>query len=154
MNNKDERKIDRRGFMISSASGAIVGLSCLSIGLKEALAQARQTGKPLLTEESLNNLFTVGGSNERSMVAARIVEAKQDVKGFIRSRFTLTPAQEAKLESLSAEQLETIRRLLESAEKTGTTLKVSFGRPVEDPRQTSRKKDCPVTFNFTFNFTL
>ena len=122
MNDKDEKRIDRREFMKSGATGAIVGISSLRLGLKVARAQAKQTGKPVLTDRAVNNLFSSGAKS--SELAA---EAKLDVSGFIKRRFTLTSVQEAQLESLSAEELDAIRANLALVEKRGSSLTVRFG---------------------------
>lgn len=122
MNDKDEKKVDRRAFMITGATGAIVGLSSLRLGLKEARAQARQTGKPVLTDRAINNLFLSGAK-----AAGLAAEARRDVRGFIKSRFTLTAAQEQQLESLSPEETEAINANLALVEKRGSSLSVRFG---------------------------
>ncbi len=156
MNNEGAKKVARREFMKSGAAGAaaaVVGLSALSGGLKEALAQARETGKPLLTEEALNSLFLPSGSNKRSDASRLAAEAKRDVKGFVRSRFTLTRPQEEMLESLSEEQLETIRRQLDVAERPGTSLRVTFGPTVGPGGPTARAKKCEgLEISITFKF--
>jgi hypothetical protein len=50
------KQISRREFVKAGVSAALLG-TCLSQGLEEALAQAKQTGKPVLTAKSLNLLF-------------------------------------------------------------------------------------------------
>ena len=144
MNNNNDNKMDRRKFM-NNATGAIIGLSALGLGLKETLAQARLTGKPMLTEESLNGIFSA--SNQRSATSA-LAEAKQDVKGFIRKKFTLTPSQEKGLDSLSKSQLDSMTSLCDAAEKSGNGLFVKFTKP----DQAARAQCPPITFSFNFNF--
>jgi len=152
--NRDQDNIARREFLQSSAAGAVgamVGLSALRAGLGETLAEAQRTGKPLLTEEALNGLFATGAGNERSRTSI-MGEAKGDVKGFIRGRFTLTPFQEQRLESLSGEQLETIKGLLASAEKPGGRLTVKFQPPISNEGQTASMRAPCKEFSITLTF--
>lgn len=157
MKNQDEKNVARRDFIKTSAAGTagvIIGLSSLSSGLKEAVAQARLTGKPLLTEEALNRVLSTGGANERSNVPA-LAEAKRDVKGFIRNRFTLTRAQDEQLELLSGERLKAINGLLQSAESSGGRLMVNFGRLIEGGGQPAEARKCEkleMTLTLVFKF--
>lgn len=150
--NKDEKKIDRREFMKSGATGAIVGLSALRLGLREARAEAAQTGKPVLTDRSLNALFAKGGSKTSALAA----EAKRDVRSFVKSRYTLTRAQEQQLESLSQEELEAINANLALVEKRGSSLTVRFGpqiRGTEPPlgnQLFSPMFKCKITITIEF----
>jgi hypothetical protein len=153
-NENDQTDVARREFIKGSAAGAVaavVGLSALSIGLRETLGQAQRTGKPLLTDEALNNLFAKGADERSKMSAAG--EAKRDVKGFIKNRFTLTPSQERQVDSLSQEQLETIRGLLGLTERPGTNLTVRFDRPISTDGQAARG-NCPITINLSFPIKL
>jgi len=59
-----KKDLTRRDFVKTGLATALVGAGCLSFGLKEALAQAKETGKPLLTPESLNKLFANGKESE------------------------------------------------------------------------------------------
>jgi len=154
--NNNKTAVARRVFLKNgavAAAGAVIGLSSLG-AVKEALAQAKLTGKPLLTESALNSVFSTGGANERSRMAA-LAEARQDVKRFIRNRFTLTPAQERQLDSLSTQRLESINRLLETAEKSNGTVIVKLGNATTGEPALARKRGCDnfeLHLSFTFNF--
>lgn len=150
MNDKDGKKMDRRDFMKSGATGAIVGLASLRLGLKEARAQAKQTGKPVLTDRSVNSLFSIGGSKSSELAA----EARRDVRGFVKSRFTLTGAQERQLESLSAEELEVIRANLALVEKRGSRLTVGFGPQIRGTEPPVGNQLLPPMFKCKITITI
>jgi len=155
MNDKNKMRIPRREFMKSTGAGAagtIVGLT-LGAELKEVLAQASRTGKPMLTEGAVNNLFSPGGPNERSKLPGLLAEAKRDVKGFVRNRFTLTPSQDQQLESLSRQQLESISGALEAAERPGSAFVVRFGRIVSDQAEATATKQACKSFEITLKWT-
>jgi hypothetical protein len=121
MKDDDKNGIPRRHFLKSTAAGAAAAV--LGMGsIRSLLAQAKQTGKPVLTAAALNSLF----SGDRSRAAEAIKEAKRDVKAFVRNRFTLTGSQEEQLNSISRENVDTIGALLDVAARLGTTLQVSF----------------------------
>ena len=153
--NNNKTSVARREFVKNGAVAAattVIGLSSLG-AVKEALAQARVTGKPLLTESALNSLFSTDGANERSRMAA-IAEARQDVKRFIRNRFTLTATQERRLDSMSPQQLESINRLLETAERTNGTVIIKLGNATTGEGSLLRK-ECPkieLHLGFAFHF--
>ena len=94
-------KMKRREFIVGGATAA-VGLTCLSKGIRAALAAAQKAGKPLLTEKSLN-AYIKGNSLRTQRGQSLGAEAIRDLNGFIQGRFHLTEAQSRELASLSAE---------------------------------------------------
>ncbi|MBS1807335.1 MAG: hypothetical protein JST84_03980 [Acidobacteria bacterium] len=122
MTEKNEKKVNRREFVKGGVTTAAIGMSCLKFGLKEALAAARDTGKPILTERNLNSFITKNAANIQALAA----EAKRDLKGFISNRFTLTPAQETFLDSISKEDIEKLNKGLKMIEEKGGTVKIRF----------------------------
>ncbi|MEK6304482.1 MAG: hypothetical protein AABO41_27655 [Acidobacteriota bacterium] len=150
MNDKDEKKIDRREFMKSGATGAIVGLSVLKLGLKEARAQAKQTGRPLLTDRAVNSLFLRSGAKSAELAA----EARRDVKGFVKRNFTLNSAQEQQLESLSAEEIEAINANLALVEKRGSSLTVRFGPQIKGAEPPAGNQLLPPMFKCKITITI
>jgi hypothetical protein len=94
-------KMKRREFIVGGATAA-VGLTCLSKGIREAIAAAQRTGKPLLTENNLNAFIKANPLRLRKGQDVS-AEAIRDLNGFIQRRFHLTEAQSRELASLSAE---------------------------------------------------
>src|SRR6266853_2071033 len=103
MSQKSESAIARREFLKSGAIAA-VGIGCLSLDLREAIAQARQAGKPLFTENNLNRFIRANPPKSKSGQGLGR-EAAQDVKSFIRNHFHLTAEQQQELESVSNEDI-------------------------------------------------
>lgn len=115
------KRITRRNFVKAGLATALVGGGCLSLGLKEALVQAKETGKPLMTSETLNGLFANAKANK-----ALAAEARQDLRGFIHQRFTLTRQQNQILQTLSKTNVEKFRDVLKPVSEQGGSIKVSF----------------------------
>lgn len=116
-----KKDLTRRDFVKTGLATALVGAGCLSFGLKEALAQAKETGKPLLTPESLNKLFANGKANK--VLAG---EAIPDIKAFIRRRFTLTSQQNQVLDKFSMTDLTKLQDVLKPVSKHGGSIHVDF----------------------------
>jgi hypothetical protein len=95
----------RREFLKTGA-GVAVGVGCFTRAeLKEALAQAKVTGKPLLTEANINShiAFSATAAPERrdhQAFAEQVREFKRDSKGYITKHFYATPNQLKEFESL------------------------------------------------------
>lgn len=112
----------RREFLVGGAT-AVVGLTCLSKNLRAALAQARLSGKPLLTEGNLNELIK---SNPLSTPKGQQVfaEAGSNLEAFTARHFYLTEEQRRELATISAEDRRKLAAAIEQARKEGKQLKV------------------------------
>lgn len=108
---KEEKGISRRKLIMSSA----IALGCLKLGgLKEALAQVEVTGKPLLTEKTLNAFIMNAYQNKDRTLYGRLAsEAKANIRGFLQKYFTLTNAQSEVLQSLSSQNIAKINKVLD-----------------------------------------
>lgn len=96
-------------------------------GLREAIKLAQVTKLPLLTEQNLNSAIQTSTRNSRfSQVAS---EAKQDLKAFLKKRFTLTPEQFRQLDTLSASDIAKIQAAIDEAQKQGAPLSVKINQP-------------------------
>lgn len=127
--------IGRREFFKAGAIAA-AGMGCFTFGgLKEALAQAKAVGKPLLTEQSLNALVPakapVGAARKEFVQLAK--EARADLKAFIRMRFVLTRVQEQFLHALSDRDLAAINKAIEGALEKGSKFQVKFLTQAQPP---------------------
>ena len=95
--NKTNRGLNRRELLGTGLTGALLlaGYSCL--GLKDAVAAARKTGKPLFSADALNALFPNQPNAEYKQLLA---EAQANPVAFVRSHFTLTEDFDKKLKDL------------------------------------------------------
>lgn len=118
-----EKDTGRRDFL-KAGTAAILGLGCLTAGLKDALAQATQTGKPLFLPQNLNS-FIAKNQVDRVKRLTLASEAKTDLKAFLRRNFHLMPEQELGLASLSKRQLVVIKKAVDRAAR-GTKVNVEI----------------------------
>jgi hypothetical protein len=120
----------RRQFLKDSGlATAALGIGFFSFGdWRKAFAQARVTGRPVLTEQTLNTFIP----KDRATFKRLAAEAKRDLPSFVRSRFSLTAAQEREIDGLTQVEQNQIRKAIEMAEKEGVPLRVNIrrgGRP-------------------------
>jgi hypothetical protein len=87
---------------------------CFPQGLQAALSEASKAGKPLLTMESLNKLAENSEANKG--LAEQMI---QDIPGFFRQRFYLTPPQSAFIESAAKDDAKEIIALAKSVAQHG-----------------------------------
>jgi hypothetical protein len=126
MSKEGKRELNRRDFVATSAA-ALVGVTCLGAGTKEALARARATGKTLFTAENLNRLFDEHWRAGRIKSVAR--DIANDIPGWIIREFTLTEVQEKRVRSISGAGWADVRRVLAEVEAHGGTLRVEISDP-------------------------
>jgi formylmethanofuran dehydrogenase subunit A len=128
MKKQKEKKptgLTRRQFLFSST----VGVGCLAVGLKEALAQARATGKPVFTEAALNKLIA-GATPEEAKAMAEM--AKADLLAFANKYFTLTPLQVKWIKTMTPKEKAAILEAINRYQKTSEKFHVKFIQPAGD----------------------
>jgi hypothetical protein len=95
---------------------SVGALSCFSAMTATAFAQLRAnatlSGKPLLTIDNLNAAIPPLNDPRRSAV---LLEAARDPRSFVRSRFTLSPAQEVEIVGISAANMAALQQTLRTA---------------------------------------
>lgn len=128
---KSENKLNRRELLGTAITGAAVlaGYSCL--GLKDAVAQYRKTGRPVFSVAALNELF---GGTPNAQYKQLLTEAERDPKGFVRSHFTLTAAQEKDLNELTPQDLAKIREAAGTAQRENLRFRSDCGVGVRLPQ--------------------
>ena len=102
--------INRRFFATGAALGCFATMSAAAFA--QVSAAARRSGRPLLTAASLNAAIPGPNDPHHSEV---LLEAAQDLRVFLRARFTLTASQEAEIASISAGQMQALQRGLRTA---------------------------------------
>lgn len=136
MSKSIQSKIGRRDFLKDSATAA-VAVSCLSLDLRRAVAQARKEGKPVLTENNLN-AFIRANRPDKEKARQLAQEAANDPKGFIRRRFYLTSTQESELDLIGTEEIEKIREILGRVIDENAQLRINIKakvRPANVPEE-------------------
>jgi hypothetical protein len=98
--NKTNCGLNRREVLGTGLTGALLlaGYSCL--GLKQAVAAARKSGKPLFSANALNALFPNQPNAEYRQLLA---EAQANPVAFVRRHFTLTDAMDDVVNDLERE---------------------------------------------------
>lgn len=130
--------MNRREFLKDGMTPVVVGAGCLKFGLKDALAQAKQAGKPLFSVQRLNALVP---SKPNATYIGRAKEAEHDPLDFARKYFHVTSKQEESLASLSPDDIEIIRKAIRTALEKNYRLRVTFKRirpGVAQPRRGMR----------------
>ncbi len=126
MNIKD--KIARRSFLRDSLSSAAIGVVGIRFAIRDVVAQAKRVNKPILTERNFNALIP-GDQNSLRPLA---VEAKRDLRAYIRKRFYLTSSQQHALDELSERDIEKVKEAIDMALDKRKRIRVKFNQ--SDPR--------------------
>lgn len=120
---KNENRINRRNFL-KTGTAAFGTIFCLSGNLREALAYSKSIGKPLLTQDDLNNLLTKAyGSKTMKTVVAEIVKSPPM---WLQNNFAVTELQLKAIQSISSADWEGIKTLLRQTADKNESLKVEI----------------------------
>jgi hypothetical protein len=136
MKKSSQKKVDedltRREFMKHTGLITLGGLGCLALGgLREAIARAKVTGKPVLTDASLNQFIRTNAATW-STYQRLAGEAKGSLLLFLNKYFTLTPAQAAAVKTMTSANLATFQTAINSSLKDRKPFTVAFiGTPVQ-----------------------
>ena len=125
--------VDRRSFLFSASLVCFAGMT--SAAFAQLRANAMLSGKPLLTAASLNAIIPAPTDPRHSSV---LLEAASDPLTFVRSRFTLSPTQQAEIASISATDLSRLRQNLRNAATQNLPITVSIipsGQSTSSPSQ-------------------
>ena len=125
MDNTTKKGTSRRNFLKDATKTSVVIAGCLKIGLRDALAQAVTTGKPVATEKNLNAFILEAASSKGSY--ARIVkEASADLRGFMTKNFTFTPEYEKNFKAIPDNVIEKIQNVIAQSIKENSIVKVWY----------------------------
>ncbi len=113
MGKKASGSLDRRKFLTITTGG----LGCLALGgIREAIAAAAETGKPILTDKALNQLIMKTAANPR-LYQQYAQMAKGDLHEFLDAHFTMTKAQSYAVKNMSSANLKTLSGAIEYSTK-------------------------------------
>jgi hypothetical protein len=157
MSNETDKNVNRRRFLRDSL-GAAVMMGCFTKAeLREALAQAKLTGKLVLTQDNLNKHIAFSAaapprSRNFQAFARQVHEFKLDPMGYITKHFHLTPAQQAEIEgSFNAEAIQKLTAFLDRAVKEKFPIKVIILRnPPHSPSESRMENLSPVQSRATY----
>ena len=125
MDNTKKMGTSRRNFLKDATKTSVVIAGCLKIGLRDALAQAMTTGKPVATEKNLNAFIQEAASSKGSY--ARIVkEASADLRGFMMRNFTLTPEYEKNFKAIPNKEIEKVQNVIAQSIEENSVVKVWY----------------------------
>ncbi|MGQ0542259.1 MAG: hypothetical protein ACT4O9_10490 [Blastocatellia bacterium] len=128
----------RRDFLKSGAA-TLAGAFCFSAGLKDALAFAKAAGKPILTQDTLNEFFKQShGAKQIKTLAKKIIN---NPVSWLKDEFALTKMQINVLGSIPSSEWSKIKDVLKVVEEKGVSLRVQL-------KQTDDGKPSAVAMSF------
>lgn len=140
MAKKESGSLDRRKFLTITTGG----LGCLAFGgIREALAAAAETGKPILTDKGLTELVMETAANPK-LYQKYAQMAKGDLFKFLDAHFTMTKAQSYAVRNMSSANLKTLNGAIDYSTKavsagSSAPMVVGFeGKPTEGNKGTAR----------------
>lgn len=131
---KNKNKIDRRNFLKTSTA-AFSMIFCLSGNLREALAYSRAIGKPLLTQDDLNDLFAKAYSSKT--LKSLIAEIVKSPPLWLQNNFAVTDLQLSAIKSISSSDWESIKNLLRQTAEKSDEIKVEIISEITSEDKTS-----------------
>ncbi len=117
-----EKNLPRRDFLKSAAAAAFVG-TCLETDFREAIAAAKQAGKPMLTEKGINDFIA---SKSKEQLRPLMEEARHDLRAFVRKHFYVAPQQEKELTALDEADIRKLNDALGTALKQNLKPQAKF----------------------------
>lgn len=123
-NQRPEGKVSRR----DALKGAAAAAGFVTLGLKKALADSRVIGKPVLANDcrALNALVPTAPGPEFDRL---LQDGILDPKGFLKSHFSLTQAQLAKIDGTSPADVAAIQGALRTAQQKNLAIHFDCGAP-------------------------
>lgn len=153
-----ENGFERRVFL-ERLGAAAIGFGCFKdlAGFRAALAQARLEGKPLLTEGALNQIIKETKAKGHKASKDTADEAKRDLKGFLKNRFTLAPDQDDAISTVDEENLAKLKDAIEVGMAPNNELIIHIyraGAPAEGaPGKGPNRGDIPAVFAMAVTVT-
>jgi hypothetical protein len=96
------RTPDRRQFLQHSLAAVGLGAAGSWGMLRDAVLRARESQRPVLTEEAVNNYIRTVRSRGARSEQAFVTAVRNDVRAFVRNNFTLTTQQDRGLAAFTA----------------------------------------------------
>jgi hypothetical protein len=111
MDKKEDNVTSRRNFLKDATKTTVVVAGCLKIGLRDALAEAMTTGKPVATEKNLN-AFVQEAVKTKGSYARIVKEASTDLRSFMMKNFTFTPEYAKNFKEIPDHEIEKFEKVI------------------------------------------
>jgi TAT (twin-arginine translocation) pathway-exported protein len=118
---KPSKNLNRRQFLKTSAGLAVAAGCFSSIGLRQAIAEARRTGKPVLTPARVESNIPAPTSPEFHQ---HIAACKENPRAYLEQTFHLTRAQQRAIDSLSPDDRQKLNAALDTAEQRKLPIRI------------------------------
>ncbi len=102
------KDVPRRQFLQTSAAALGVVATGKWAMLRDAIARARETQKPVLSEAAMSAYLQKVRSGGTAAQLAFLTAVKSDVRAFLRNNFTLTTAQDKGVTAFTSTDISTI----------------------------------------------
>jgi len=136
------RTFIRRGVAAILSTGCFAALSITEV--KALLAFAQTTGKPVLTEESLNAFIK---QIPKSQLQAHLDAATGDLLNYLQTHFTLSADQVTEVKSMTPADLNSLKEGGSFAVKNDKPLTVRLSAPASAPQQPQQLRPGTATAN-------
>jgi hypothetical protein len=111
-----------RRWLIAAGAACFAGMT--PAALAQDVRRARQSGRPLFTAEALNRMIPAPSDRNHR---AFLLDAANDIRAFVRSRFTLTAQQEAELARIPDNELAGLQAMLRRAAANRDGVRIDIG---------------------------
>ena len=119
-------QISRRSLLRGALTGAVVVAGFQCAGLKEVVAAVLRVGRPAFSAQALQTMLDTASPSQRRLY---LDQGSTDPKGFVRSHFVLTAAQDASLDHLSSQDLDALKNSIRAAEVHNMPLRFTCWSP-------------------------
>ncbi len=125
MDKKSGNMTSRRNFLKDATKTTVVVAGCLKIGLRDAIAEAMTTGKPVATEKNLN-AFVEEATNTKGSYARIVQEASTDLRSFMMNNFTFTPEYAKNFKAIPDHEIEKVQKVIAQSIEENSIVKVWY----------------------------
>lgn len=124
MEKSKKKGISRRNFLMNTTKTVVIA-GCLKIGLRDALALAVETGKPVATEKNIN-AFILDSAKSKGSYEKIVKEASADLRGFMTKNFTFTREYEKNFKAVSDYEIEKFQKVIAQSIRENKIVKVWY----------------------------
>ena len=124
MDKSKKKGISRRDFLMNTTKTVVIA-GCLKVGLRDAIALAMETGKPVATEKNINS-FIQNSTKNKGGYERIVKEASVDLRSFVMKNFTLTPEYEKNLKAIPDYEIEKFQKIIAMSIKEDKLVKVWY----------------------------
>ena len=146
MEKSKKKGISRRNFLMNTTKTVVIA-GCLKIGLRDALAVAVATGKPVATEKNINALI-LDSAKSKGSYEKLVKEASADLRGFMTKSFTFTPEYEKNFKAVPDYEIEKFQKVIAQSIRENKVVKVWYIAKGSSVTKGMTVKACFKNFSF------